>query len=57
MMLTAVFGGITALPILALGFALGSNVLLAGLAALPILAASAWLMHAFVRATTRNPAP
>ncbi len=57
MMLTAVFGGITALPILALGFAFASNVVLAGIAAVPILAASAWLMHAFVRATTRNPAP
>jgi hypothetical protein len=38
-------------------FALGSNLVAAGLILLGILAASAWLMHAIVRATTRNPAP
>ena len=57
MVLTAIFGGLVALPILALGFALASNAPVAALAGLPVLAVSAWLLHGFVRATTKHPAP
>ena len=57
MIVTAMLGGVGVLPILGVGFALGSNGVLVGFGVLTILAASAWLFHAFVRATTRHPAP
>lgn len=57
MVLTAIFGGVTVLPILAVDFALGSSRVASGLIFLGILAASAWLLRGFVRATTKHPAP
>lgn len=56
MIVTAIFGGLAAIPVVAIGFVLASNLVLAGLTILPVLAVSSWLLHKFVRATTKTPA-